>query len=293
MLFSPSSASSIILLDCVLVLVCECPIQSLLLLLSPQVLIIEENPYVWTNVSKNIKTSVVSIDLKTREGSLLNISRIKDPVEMYIPDKRLSKNMQNESSRHFFVKPFNDSNPIRYHKIVIDKEFESAFVELIPQNDTILEVFVSAAARPSVGNYSLTTRVPNGSSCESYKNGMGYFNCTRNPYLFSFSSAETGHVGVHFVGIRRAEPAGKLPLSKQLKRQAHSLRACRNSNGRQKRSCVGVKHLPTTPPPKPEVILLKYNESTDVNYTLFVVMKSCLYWSEVRQVWTSEGCKVC
>jgi hypothetical protein len=59
-----------------------------------------------------------------------------------------------------------------------------------------------------------------------------------------------------------------------------------------KRGCVGVKDPPTTPAPTPLIIIPLYNSSTDVNYTMSVSVTGCLYWSEKKSKWTSEGCKV-
>ena len=61
-------------------------------------------------------------------------------------------------------------------------------------------------------------------------------------------------------------------------------------HGRQRRSCVGFKD----PPPKgfTETVTPQYNPSTDVNYTMTITQSSCLYWSEDRNKWISDGCKV-
>ena len=251
---------------------------------------LQVNPYVWTNRSKTIKSSVVRLDLKKADGSPLNISGLSQPIELFIPEKKQKEDIVNFAQDHLFVKrPSNDSSNLRYHKIEIENEFESAFVKLRPQNNSVFDVFVSSGVRPTPSNYTFRTRVPNFSSCRTYDDRTGSFNCTDNPYEFSLSSNVTGEIGVHFIGIRLALDKGK--RNTRIKRKS-AMKSCKENNGRQKRSCIGVKDPPTTPPPTPDIIVPQYKQRTDVNYTMLVAMRSCLYWSETRQAWTSEGCKV-
>ena len=62
---------------------------------------------------------------------------------------------------------------------------------------------------------------------------------------------------------------------------------------RQKRSCIEVKSPPSAPSQNKNVsVVPSYNPSTDHNYTLRVALASCVYWSDDRQMWTTEGCQV-
>ena len=247
------------------------------------------NPYVWTNSSKDIESSVLSVDLKKQDGSRLNVSDLSHPIELFIPVKSPDGTIQNDMQGHLFVKPFNDSSAIRYHKIILDNDLESALVEIRPQSHTFFDVFVSAGVKPTPDNYTFITRIPNVSLCEGFKVEIGYFNCTSNPYMFSLSSNVTGDIGVHYIGISLTRKANKTNVTNNHRRFK---RSCKDIHGRQKRSCIGVKDPPTTPPPTPRVIVPTYDALTDVNYTMSVQMKRCLYWSEVREAWSSEGCKV-
>ena len=246
-------------------------------------LTLQVNPYVWTNRSQTIKSSVVKLELKA-DGSQLNISGLSHPIELFIPEKEQKEDYTQD---HFFVKrPSNDSSPLRYHKIEIKNEFESALVKIIPQNNSFFDVFVSIGVRPTSSNYTFRTRIPDFSSCRTY----GDLNCTDNPYVFLLSSNVTGDIGVHFIGIRIASYGGK---GSTRNKRSGMTRSCKDRHGRQKRSCIGVKDPPTTPPPTSEIVKPQYDQRIDVNYTMLVTMRSCLYLSEARQAWTSEGCKVC
>lgn len=247
------------------------------------------NPYVWNNRSNFIKSSVLSVNLKRQDGSLLEISDLSQPIELFIPE-RIQKNDEtgNSSQRHFFLKrTYNGSSPLLYHKIEIENDFQAAFVEISPENNSSVDVFVSRGVKPSHENYKLKTRIPDFSSCVRHQDRTGYTDCTRNPNVLLLSSNITGGTGVHFIGIRLLNMTG---IAQRQTR--HISTSCKDKNGRQKRSCIGVKDPPTTPPPAPEIITPQYNPLTDVNYTMSVKIRSCLYWSEKIQAWKTEGCEV-
>ena len=253
-------------------------------------LTLQVNPYVWTNGSKRIKSSVLKLDLKNVDGSHLNISGLSHPIELFIAEKGRKEDMENSTQEHLFVKrPSNDSSSLRYHRIAIENDFQSAFVSIRPENNSVFDVFVGGGFKPTLESYTFKTKIPDFSSCTNYDAKIGYSNCTSNPYIFSLSSNVTGQVGVHFIGIGLALDA----TERTARSKRNDLRpSCKDSHGRQKRSCIGVKDPPTTPPPAQVKIVPQYDRHTDVNYTMSVKLKSCLYWSEGKQAWKSEGCKV-
>ena len=230
------------------------------------------------------------MDLKKQDGLRLNISDLSHPIELFIPEKDPEDPIEDDSQAHLFVKPYNDSSAIRYHKITLRNEFESALVKITPENNTFFDIFVGAAVKPTQNNYTFKTTIPDVSMCEGFTPGVGYINCSSNPYVFSLSSNVTGDIGIHYIGIRLAQESNK---TNALNNHRRFPRSCKDSHGRQKRSCIGVKDPPTTPPPTPKVIVPTYDALTDVNYTISVKMRSCLYWSEMKEAWTNEGCKVC
>ena len=248
---------------------------------------IKKNPYTWDDSSQNISTPVIQFELKTGKGSRMNISDLEKPVELFLPITRQSEGGRNNSKDHLFVKP---DNTLRYHEIFIDSREKTVFVKLQPQNNTVFDIFLSGGMKPTERSYNLSARIPDVSSCTLTKDEVGYTNCTNNPFVFSFSSTSTGKIGSHFIGIRLANITAPAPQM-NLKARSRKPRSCVRNTGRQKRSCITVKDPPTTPPPT-AVVVPKYNETTDVNYTMLVTMPSCVYWSERKQAWTNEGCKV-
>lgn len=253
----------------------------------------QDNPYTWDASSKNIKSSVIDFSLKTADGSALEVSGLPDPVELFIPQKEDTKDKGNETATVYFAKPSDGSNNFRYHKVVIPSESSSMFIEVRPEEGTSLEVYVRYKTKPTVTEHSFNVIIPKIEFCNRTKTS---FNCSSKAFMFSISSAQTGHVGVHYVGIRFPGPEseGSPDLEEEVKTAANRVRrGCGGQGGRQKRSCIGVKDPPTTPPPTAKIVIPKYNASTDVNYTMSVTATSCLYWSETKQAWTDYGCKVC
>lgn len=168
------------------------------------------------------------------------------------------------------------------------------FIEIKPEEGKSLEVYVSYKRRPTNEHYSFSAIIPDIKYCKD--NGTG-LNCSEEAYVFVISSAVTGHTGVHYIAIRypEVETESASTGSSKMKNDEVDLRVrrdCGGHGGRQKRSCVGVKDPPTTPPPTPKIVIPQYDNSTDVNYTLSVTAANCLYWSENKQEWTGDGCTV-
>lgn len=252
-----------------------------------QLLQLNQNPYTWDASADDISTPVIQFELKIGEGSQLNVSDLKTPFELFLPITRDMQSGTDDSKDYLFVKP---DGSLRYHVINIDSSDQIAYVYLQPQNDSTFEVFVSSGTRPTATNYNRSGRIPDFSSCSFSDDGAGYVNCTRNPFVFSFSSALTGQTGIHYVGIRLVNLTASAPKTR-LKRDAREARSCGESTGRKKRSCVRVKDPPTTSPPT-KVVVPKFNASTDVTYNLQVASASCVYWSKTTQAWITKGCKV-
>lgn len=228
-------------------------------------------------------------------GGYLHLTKLEEPFELYIPLKHRTKK---ETGGHFFVKRSNRFENIRYHKIVIPSHKAVAIVDIVPIGNEPLEIFISSGVRPTPENYSYSTYVPYYSGCSDNATSNGYQQCrSKSPYRLMVSSSSTGATGNHYVGIllhKNSSDSSRMnDTSTKGDDHSRQLRSmCNTNSGRKKRSCIGVKDPPTTPPPKPKFIKPEYDPNSDVNYTMSVSISSCLYWSKDQQKWINDGCKV-
>lgn len=237
---------------------------------------------------------MLDINIKTN-GSDVNFSQLEEPFELFIPLKEQKKQGTDDK---FFVKWSNSFENIRYHKIVIPSDRSVAIIDIVPEENTFLDIFISARFRPTPENYIYTTYVPNYSNCREATSSNDSQQCNSiSPFRLLISSSLTGALGDHYVGIllhkNSSEGLRMNDISAEGKvHRRHSRAICNSMSGRKKRSCIGVKEPPSTPPPKPEIIKPLYSSTVDVNYTMSVWISSCLYWSKEKQQWTNDGCKV-
>ena len=252
------------------------------------------NPFLWDKTSENVTSDVLDINIKTN-GSDVRFSQLEEPFELFIPLKYQKKQGSDDK---FFVKLSNSFENIRYHKIIIPSDGAVAIIDIVPAEHKFLKIFISAGFRPTPENYTYTTFVPNYSTCGKATSNNDSQQCKSiSPYRLLVSSSLTGALGDHYVGIllhkNSSEGLGMDDTSTEGDvHRRHSRSICNSMSGRKKRSCIGVKDPPQTPPPKPEIIKLPYNSTVDVNYTMSVWISSCLYWSKKKQQWTNDGCKV-
>lgn len=217
----------------------------------------------------------------------MNVSKLSQEVELFITP--LKKPHFKEPQR-YFVKP-NDNGTMRFHKIVFPGPEYAISIRIVPFSKKTLTLYVRYAERPTLEHYDFTSSVPNNRSC-NYSLEKNQTNCSTDRYTVTLSAAVTGHTGIHYVGIVIGERINKTKNNATSPDHVRRVRRGCFHKGRQKRSCVGVKDPPTTPPP---ILVIKpsFNSSTDVNYTLSVSMGTCQYWNVTANAWSTEGCRVC
>lgn len=251
----------------------------------------KENPYTWHPKSRTIKSSVLDVSLKNvTSGKPLHVEGLAKPVEMFIKNwhrEKEEKGKKNKQQREFYVKPSppDSIENMRFHKIFLPHGDAEANIKIVPSNNVELEVYIRYRVRPTPAENNFETRVPDFSSCLSYTEQDGYFNCVSDPYLFTISPKLTGNTGTHFLGIRYVQ----YPVEKNnTQSKTRAKRSCRDTSGRQKRSCVEVK----SPPSAGNALRLEFQNGTDVKYDLYVTMGACMYWSVEDDEWTNRGCQV-
>lgn len=240
------------------------------------------NPYTWDPKSSFIRSGVLDVTLK-QKSKKMEISNLENPVSLSIP-KDPMQIIPTKPEESFFIKPSNGSTNFRYHPFNIESDSHTVVFEVIPAEGQSLEVFVRAVERPTDTKFNFTTTVPEVSSCDNSTD----INCFHPNYKITITSKLTGMTGLHYLGLRFLQDT-TITDNEILVRKR---RDCTSSSGRQKRSCVGVKDPPTTPPPTPVTVVPIYNPLTDINYTLTSTVSFCGYWNEEEEQWTSMGCKV-
>ena len=220
-------------------------------------------------------------------------------MHLYIPQNSRNGSAADvtKNTVQYFVKPsynIHESKLIQYHKINIPDQGDVVSVKLHPEKKaTSLRVYVSSSDFPTPTEHNFSIVLP----CKKEER-----KCNKDPFLFSFNTSDTGNTGIHHIGIHYyvnitnevmfLDEGALTTINGSVQERPRRSIDCDSRNGRQKRSCIGVKDPPPSPTPAPIVLRSEYNSTTDLNYTLFVTIGSCFYWSEVKEQWTDEGCKV-
>ena len=222
----------------------------------------------------------------------MNISGLPEPVELFIPlsTKEDEPKNSNSSDQNLFLKPSDGTSNLRFHRFSVSSPDVLVTITIKPESGKRVDVFVNYKTKPTSQNNIFSTTLPNLSSCASTTRiSSESYNCSSDPYAFTFSSVISGQTGTHYVGIRYIRESTETDPKTRPKR---ARRSCSPFHRRGKRSCVDVKDPPTTPAPTPRIVIPTYNFSTDVNYSLSISVSGCLYWSESKEKWTGEGCRV-
>lgn len=240
-------------------------------------LVLKTNPFKWDKSANQVKTSVLNIELKDDAGKKLNIAGLQKEVELLI---KTPPGQDEGPALSTFCKP-SVNGSMQYHSTNITGDNKGIHITLLPESRQLLEVYVGYRRRPTTLNYDFKVSIPDISHC----NKSSLENCTEN-YMIAVPANMTKYPGVYYIGVRNP---GRIDSNVKSRRR----RSC-SETGRQKRSvvCVEFKDPPTTPPPTPKTLVPSYDPTTDVNYTISVSVKACLYWSEVKEKWTNYGCRV-
>ena len=235
------------------------------------------NPFTWDNSSKKIKSSVVSLDLQIRNGTKIDVSNLDNYIEIVIPISSSPPNTSNVTE-HYFLKP----NKMSFRSYYAELADVPVSIKIVVQAEgAVIELLVKNGSRPTMEDHDYNFTVPFTSTCRSQPDNKQSKSTTCIPEERSVtvvpSEPSLLYVGLLLIG------------AKNVTEHSRKRRSC-FGHGRERRSCVGVKD----PPPKgvTKTIVPQYDPLTDVNYTFTIIQSSCLYWSEDKDKWTSDGCKV-
>ena len=234
------------------------------------------NPFTWDNSSKKIKSSVTSLDLQSGDGKKINVSNLDNDIVIVIPISSPPTNTSN-GTEHYFLKP-NKMSIRSYYAELADVPVSIKIG--VQQEGTGIQLFVKSGSRPTIKNSDHNFTIMFTSTC---RNQTGDKQNETSCILEEASVTMVPYKpALLFVGIL-------LLPAKNNTENSRKRRSC-FGHGRERRSCVGVKD----PPPKgvTKTVIPQYNPLTDVNYTFTISQSSCLYWSEEKEKWTSDGCKV-
>ena len=236
------------------------------------------NPYSWDNSSKAVQSSVTSLELQSDNATTVNVSNLDEDILMVIPISSPPKNntLNTDVPEHSFFKP-NKMSIRSYNAELADVP---VVIKMGTVVSVVVEMFVKFGSRPTIDNFDHNVTLTFQSMCENQFEGeQNKASCLPDE---SSATVVPPKPTIIYVGI----------LSLGAKNNTEHSRKRRScfGHGRQRRSCVGFKD----PPPKgvTKTVVPQYDPSTDVNYTIIITQSSCLYWSEDKDRWSSDGCKV-
>ena len=257
-----------------------------------QMVMHSKNPYTWDSASNFVTSNVLDINLKSTSGKM-SLANLQQPIGITVAKKKLEALPTSEPQTMYFAKPSNGSNNLRYHSFNLDSDLHTTEFRIVPDLGASLNVYVRSGQRPTTQYFNVTKKIPDYKHCSHTHN---ISECNTDPFTIRITSKMTGKLGIHYLGIQYiVDVSRSVDNTKDARQEVRSLRERRDCDGnsrRRKRSCVGVKDPPTTPVPTPITVIPVYDANTDVNYTITSTVSFCGYWSEEKEKWTTDGCKV-
>ena len=232
------------------------------------------NPYTWDNSSKAIQSNVIGLELQNGDTKI-NVENLDEDIVMVIPVSSPTNNRSNVSEvpEHRFLKP----NKMTVHSYYANLADVPVTIEMNAQeNNAAAGLFVKFGSRPAIDDFDLNFTIAFNYKCVVSKE-INETSCFHEKASIAVVPTKPGRIYVGIMAIKNSTE------------HTRNRRSC-FGHGRQKRACVGFKD----PPPKgvTKTVVPQYDPSTDVNYTMTITQSSCLYWSEDKNKWTSDGCKV-
>ena len=214
----------------------------------------------------------------SNNGTELKISNLSTPIKIVFRKTHPETKEYGEPESSLFLK----SGEMRYHSLSIPSFEATVIVRVKPLQNVTLRVYVRKDLRPTHQDYVLNFTLPSFSNVTREEN-IGFSSLDR--YRFDLLPNATGYIGLHFIGIEMQDDALNITASTSIMKNisGKSVVATRTELV----SCVNEK-----PPLTAEPLQRQFNPKTDVNYTFFVAVGSCVFWDTVTEEWSARGCQV-
>lgn len=214
----------------------------------------------------------------------MKISNLSKPIRILFSRDPDETRDQGASDGILFLK----RKEMRYHNVSIPSYEAVVTVRIKPEKDISLRVYVGHYSRPTPQHHDLNVTLPNTTrlTCSNFSREWNDRCSPRDPYEFDLLPNVTGHIGRHVIGVEILEDSVEIPeVSAGIAgNDAEALR-------RQTQYCVKVKPAPTPLPVKKNVPR-QFDSKTDVRYTLFVTVGTCVFWDKLNKKWSARGIQV-
>lgn len=233
-----------------------------------------------------IDTKVVSLTLKDESGNVINIANLHSAISLTVPIK-------NTGNKTPPVEEYSVPDIMFYRVFTENRGNSSVRLSFNLERPAPFEVYVKYGARPTKQDYDYFTTLDVG-TCQNET-----LSCNVSTHVWFDAERQ----GKYFIGLlqqsksRERRSASKINYRDRdlqwkvpKKRMPRSLSSLNNPD---EKLCVKFKDPPTAQPMVNVTVKMPpYDTETSVNFTLEVDSTGCLYWSETKEQWLSEGCKV-
>ena len=230
---------------------------------------------------------MLDVTLWSDTGIPLQVSELSRPMKLTFLGRRQERNENaTTESRSFLME-----NGLRYYTFWIPSYEATTTITISTKRNITLQAYISHDARPTALQYHLSFSLPNdqNSSCSNATASDDGNSCSsRDLYTFVLRPNATGHKGRHFIGIKIAATG----LKQQDEIKSRTKKSCESYLKRSKRFCVEEKPAPSTSGSSVSGTIMEADSTSDLNYTLFITVVTCVFWDELRETWSTRGCKV-
>ena len=219
-----------------------------------------------------------------RHGKKLRIADLNTPIGLTFSKEPQEADIARATDSTFFLRV----GEMRYHSIYVPSNKVTVTVQIKPLSNLTLSVYIRKGWRPTRKQYDLHFALPNFAFVTLPNAGFKENNnfSTRDPYEFDILPNDTASIGQHFIGIEiNADSSNMTTTSVMENGGKNEMNSDVNND-----VCVTEKPPPISTPPQDTS--RQFNPKTDVNYSIYVTMRSCVFWDPLNDEWSARGCQV-